>query len=212
MHDVNLDSSEQVIKVVTRSWVGVLNQIVFGVVVFLLVLVGTFMLARYGEQYFEGIPLPLVYLVLIGLAILIGLALIVSIYVYFASKLTITNQKVVHHHQTSLFSHKDSQLNIARVEDVTSVQPGILAKIFNFGTITVETAGEDDNFNFTYAKDAAAAANLINEQHTRFEQFQQSSGHHAGVGPVVSAVAPPPVVPPSGGDQNQPPAPPAPTG
>jgi hypothetical protein len=49
-----------------------------------------------------------------------------------------------------LFIRKVSRLSMANVEDVTAEQRGILATIFNYGTLTIQTAGTMENFIFTY--------------------------------------------------------------
>ena len=74
----------------------------------------------------------------------------VAAFLYTNNVVIITSEKVTQQLYLSLFNKKISQLSIADVQDVTVKQQGILAHIFNYGTITIETAGEQANYNFTF--------------------------------------------------------------
>lgn len=75
----------------------------------------------------------------------------VAAYVYTHNVLIVTSEKIAQQLYLSLFNKKISQLSIADVQDSTVKQDGIIAHIFNFGTVTIETAGEQSNYSFTFA-------------------------------------------------------------
>lgn len=106
-----------------------------------------------------------IYSVIALISLFIGLfliiAMVVATYVYKQSRLTVTSKNVVQVLQGGVFTRKISQISLANVEDVTSVQKGILAQLFGFGTVTVETAGEQANFVFNYAPQPARIAKII---------------------------------------------------
>lgn len=90
---------------------------------------------------------------LVGLVIaaaLVGIGLLVATYVYRQSRLIITNKNVTQVIQRSLFSRKVSELSLSNVEDVNVDQHGIIATIFGYGILNVQTAGEIENFVFSY--------------------------------------------------------------
>ncbi len=89
------------------------------------------------------------------------LVVIVATYIYRQNRITITDRNITQVLQYGLFSRKVSQLNINNVEDVTAVQKGVLATIFNYGTLKVETAGEQMNFHFTYCPNVGYYAKII---------------------------------------------------
>jgi hypothetical protein len=62
----------------------------------------------------------------------------------------ITNEKLAQLRYLSLFNRKISQLSIGDVQDVSVQQKGIFAHWFNYGTLIVETSGEQQNYTFTY--------------------------------------------------------------
>lgn len=89
--------------------------------------------------------------------------LFVATYVYRQSRLLVTDKSLVEVLQKSLFIRHISRLSMSNVEDVTSEQRGILATIFDFGTLTIQTAGEEDNFIFPTCPDPNKYAHQILE-------------------------------------------------
>ncbi len=104
-------------------------------------------------------------LVMIVLAAMLGLVGFVAAYVYNKSRLILTNQKVVYINYHSLISRQISQLNIGEVEDVSVIQPSLIHRIFKTGTITIETAGEQHNYNFSYAQNPHEFAHRTIQAH-----------------------------------------------
>ena len=74
----------------------------------------------------------------------------VAAFLYVNNVILVTSEKVCQQLYLSLFNKKISQLSIADVQDVTVKQQGIWAHLFNYGTLTVETAGEQSNYTFTF--------------------------------------------------------------
>jgi guanylate kinase len=62
---------------------------------------------------------------------------------------------------------------MSNVEDVSEEQRGILASIFSYGTLTVQTAGEMENFIFTLCPNPAALADRIIEARQAYAQSVQ---------------------------------------
>ena len=51
------------------------------------------------------------------------------------------------------------------VEDVTVVRHGILQTIFSYGNLSIETAGEKDNFSFAYTPSPDTYRRLVIKAH-----------------------------------------------
>ncbi|MCA9326893.1 hypothetical protein KDA14_00005, partial [Candidatus Saccharibacteria bacterium] len=68
---------------------------------------------------------------------------------------------------------KVSQLNLAHLADVTSRQD-FFGTIFGFGHLTVETPGEQDNYEFSVLANANAAAKDVIEAHENFQAALES--------------------------------------
>jgi membrane protein YdbS with pleckstrin-like domain len=122
----------------------------------------------------------LVALIIIFFAIiLMGVATLV----YRQSRLTVTDKNVIQIIQKGLFARKVSQISLANVEDVSSEQKGILANIFNFGALKIETAGEQANFNFPFCSNPHRVAHIIIEAK---DDFLQRTGQTGSVRNVIT--------------------------
>lgn len=101
-----------------------------------------------------GIELGAVRPIMIGIGFLLTVGGLVGTaigaYLYQANVVIITSEKIAQLLYTSLFDRKISQLSIGDVQDVSVQQKGIFARMFNYGTLVVETAGEQNNYTFTY--------------------------------------------------------------
>jgi len=109
-----------------------------------------------------GSVLALAGLAAVALVVIGGM---LAAYVYGKSRLILTNQKVVVVQYHSLFSREVSQLNIAEVEDVNVAQSTLMDRVLKSGTITIETAGEQNNYTLTWVKDPYEFARLTIRAH-----------------------------------------------
>lgn len=156
----SLDNDEQVLCDARQHPFGI-------IAVYLLCLFGLvgafFTVALFLPDYFgtSAQTYSVIALVSVIVGVFLVVAMVVATYVYKQSRLTVTNKNVIQVLQGGLFNRKISQISLANVEDVTSVQTGVLAQIFGFGTVKVETAGEQANFVFNYAPQPARIAKII---------------------------------------------------
>lgn len=80
---------------------------------------------------------------------------------YRSNVIFVTSEKIAQVIYVSLFNRKLSQLSIGDVQDVTVRQNGIFPRIFNYGTLVIETAGEQQNYSFTYVPKPYEASTAI---------------------------------------------------
>lgn len=107
--------------------------------------------------------------VLIG-GVLTTLAVVmtaIGVYLYSSNVMFVTSEKIAQVLYKSIFDRKISQLSIGDVQDVTVVQTGVFARIFKYGTIVIETAGEQQNYTFTFAPEPYENAKRIIGAHER---------------------------------------------
>ncbi|HEU5005251.1 MAG TPA: PH domain-containing protein [Candidatus Saccharimonadales bacterium] len=149
----NADSSlvepgEQVMDVIHRHAVGII-----GIYAQMVIAVGAiFALAILANNdVFGQIPSGYKGPILGGAILLSGIILVpllIQRFVYRQCRVIVTDKSLVTVVQKSLFSKKTSRLSMSNVEDVSAEQNGILPSMFNYGTLTIQTAGEEDNFIF----------------------------------------------------------------
>ncbi len=105
--------------------------------------------------------------VAVGFFLCVGSIIVTAIgaFLYKNNVVLITSEKITQMLYLSLFNRKISQLSISDVQDVTVKQSGIFAHIFNYGTLTIETAGEQSNYTFTFTPEPYEAAKSLVGSH-----------------------------------------------
>lgn len=71
-----------------------------------------------------------------------------SFIVYYLDMLIITNDRLVDVSQGNLFARTVSELDLYRIQDATSDVKGFFPTMFNYGTLEIQTAGEQKRFIF----------------------------------------------------------------
>ncbi len=112
---------------------------------------------------FRGIFVVIAMLLILGVAV----GTFIAAFLYRSSVIFVTSEKIAQVQYVSLFNRKVSQLSIGDVQDVTVNQKGILAHLFKYGTLVIETAGEQQNYTFTYVPDPYQISQLIVGAHER---------------------------------------------
>ncbi len=88
--------------------------------------------------------------------------------IYKGNQLIVSDKNVTQVLQIGLFDRKVSELSMANVEDVTAQQRGIFPTLLNYGTLRIETAGEQNNFVFIYCPHPNAYAKAILDSRLAF--------------------------------------------
>lgn len=154
---LELDPSEIILQQALRHPFGV--YVIYGVVAFVVTIVMAIagaVLINPEEFLGMGVSAGAASLIsMVALLVAVGSVIggMLAARVYGKSRMILTNQKVVLVQYHSIFSREISQLNIGEVEDVNVSQPTIFDRITKSGTITIETAGEQNNYKLTWMKD-----------------------------------------------------------
>ncbi len=158
-----LEPGEQMITVVRRHPIGI-------IIIYLEALIGVLALGVLAvfiaPDIFSDLSTQTNRLIIAGTIFAVAMlifVLFVATYVYRQSRLLVADKSLVQIMQKSLFIRKVSRLSMSNIEDVTAEQRGILATIFNFGTLTIQTAGELENFIFPTCPDPNKYAHKILE-------------------------------------------------
>lgn len=146
-----IDSGESVLHEVRRDLVGLAIVYSIGILGYLATIAMIiFMLPVVFPNADPG-ELNSNMVVFIGFTTVVAwLALMLFTYIFRQSKLIITNENLTQIIQNGLFSRSVAELSLADVEDVAADQHGVLASIFDYGSLKVETAGATDNFEFKF--------------------------------------------------------------
>ena len=165
---LNRDKNEKVVHEVKQHPFGMLVIWAMAATVVIATLVGLSYLN--GNQERLGIDNVSGIIAIIGtvFSVIVVLYAILMTWLYSQNELIITNENIIEITQKGIF-HKDvSQLNLAKIQDVSATHKGIFATIFKYGNITIETAGEKESFQFNYCPNASECAKEVIEAHQKY--------------------------------------------
>jgi hypothetical protein len=169
-----LEPGEEIVTVVRRSFIGLLGIYLVAIAavlaIFTLIIALTTDSVSAGDGY--EIPTEVDAIMVLGATFLV-LILFAATYIYRQSRLLITDRSLVQITQKSLFIRKVSRLSFSNVEDVSAEQRGILASLFGYGTLMVQTAGERDNFIFNLCPKPNQLADRIIEARQKYADTVQ---------------------------------------
>lgn len=104
------------------------------------------------------------------------LFLLLAAKVYNGNQLIVSDSNITQVLQIGIFNRKISELGMGNIEDVTAQQSGIFPTLLNYGTLKVETAGEQNNFVFVYCPNPNAYAKAMLDARQKF--VATHAGHH----------------------------------
>lgn len=105
---------------------------------------------------------------------------------YYLDVWVVTNRRIINIEQKSLFMRQSSEQKLYRIQDVTAELRGFFSTIFNYGTVYIQTAGEEQRFIFKQVPDPNGVARKINklaEERKRYERMLEHDDEpviHAG--------------------------------
>jgi hypothetical protein len=163
---IEFDAKERLELEIRKHPIGLFLVFATGVFVILAIMIVTgalSFLARDGNlrATVSGDYAPAIVLVGFILSLLAGGIMAIGAFLYRSNVVFVTNQKIAQVLYITIFNRKISQLNIGDIQDVTVTQKGFLAHVFNYGTLVIETAGEQQNYTFTFVPDPYIAAKTI---------------------------------------------------
>lgn len=91
----------------------------------------------------------IVYQLLAGLTFVILMVTLIQAATYALASITIAGDHIEVANWQTIFSSRVAQADYADIEDVTVTQGSILARIFGYGTLLIQTAGTQTNFEIT---------------------------------------------------------------
>lgn len=114
--------------------------------------------------FFSGLLVPwqqvIVYLVI---ASFFSLFLIYDQTLYTLDRLILTNKRILHIDWKSAFKKSETEAEIVDIQDIKTVDSGILSSIplFNYGTLTIETSSSKISIVFTEAPNPDEIKDLL---------------------------------------------------
>ena len=174
---VEFDEDETILAEVHKHPIGLAfiwltgGFITAAIVLSVLMVTNTSLLTNLGVSSSTSFNVLALFICLIT-SVLVFIATAVSAFIYKSSTIFVTSDKTAEVVYKSLFNRQVRQLGIGNVEDVTVIQKGILPRLFHFGDIIVETAGENQSPDFTTIPNPNVTSQIIIKAHEAYvEKF-----------------------------------------
>lgn len=108
--------------------------------------------------------------------ILTGLITLGAVWIWRNNRILVTNEHVVDIDQVTLFRRSVATLTLGRIQDVSAEVAGPAQTLLQYGTVTVQTAGQQEKFRFDYMPKPYEVEQYILEVHK--EYLEQHDDHH----------------------------------
>ncbi len=164
---IEFDSDETLLYEVRKHWFGLFLIYAVGTFISLVLIVVAMGAAVMTEESDFGTGVSLtslqmpVILICFIMAILAAVGTAIGAFLYRSNVILVTSEKLAQLLNITLFNRKISQLSIGDVQDVSVHQKGIFPHLFKYGTIVIETAGEQQNYTFTFTPFPYETAKVI---------------------------------------------------
>lgn len=164
---IEFDPDEQLLLEIRKHPIGLFFIYVTGIfIAFSLIsvitgLVVSGFIESIGFGGYESVAVFIGFLLSVG----IGVVTYINGFLYTHNVIFVTNEKIAQVVYITIFSRKVSQLGIGDAQDVTVEQKSFLARAYNYGTLTIETAGEQNNYVFNYVPNPYKASKVIISSH-----------------------------------------------
>jgi hypothetical protein len=179
--DLNLSEGEFVVSALDRHPIGLV--VIWGlagasiVVIFaaLFYLVDNSDSAGLGAFASGMSPAVLAIPVFLIIALILIFAFIAT-FIYNANRFFLTNESVIQHIQTGLFSKRQQTVSLANVEDASFTQDGIVPHLFDYGMIRLSTEGDETTYRFNFASRPQYYIGILNNAVEAFKNGRPVTG------------------------------------
>lgn len=170
--------NEQIIILLRRHWFTLFERIIIWVLIALMPVIGaqffsTILMNAWQSPIWRGI-------LIVSSATFYLYLWIFALYAfvdYYLDVWIVTSQRIINTEQKGLFARTSSEQKLSRIQDVTSEVVGIFETILDYGTIYIQTAGEQERFIFKqvpHPGDVAKKILKIIEQNKKFLQVMEA--------------------------------------
>lgn len=163
---IEIDQNEQMLRVVHRHWFVLLSDIfilIFAVAipVVLLILLNIFPITKIlsftGSTFAAGGFFFSAWMLIVWM---LAWKMWTN---YYLDVLIVTDKRIFNINQQGFFHRESGSFRIDRIQNITVDQEGIIQTLLNFGTVRIETAGENDEFIAAYIANPYSIKKFVNE-------------------------------------------------
>ena len=175
MTGYNLDPGEEIVKRINRHWIDQASiSLAAGIMIFAALAI-SYGFGRYRDQFPAFITGGVVAVIIGALLVTAVLILVIGVWVFRRNYVLITSHHLIQVEQQGLLHSQVDQVSLGRIQDVSGVESGLWQTMFNYGTVTVQSAGEARQFIMPRVPDPKPLADEILEMHEKFLQDHPGS-------------------------------------
>lgn len=163
---LEIDNNEQMLRIVRKHWFVLLSDLALLIVAFVIPVIPLSVfhfLPLEAIVSWSGTPAPALGFLIIAWFFVVWMLGWILWTNYYLDVLIVTNTRIFTIKQQGLFRRISSSFRIDRIQSATVDQRGILQTLLNFGTIHIETAGENEDFVGTFIARPYDLKKFINE-------------------------------------------------
>lgn len=151
-------AGEQTVLVKRRHWI-VLFGPVFMLIVFALI---PYVIYYYVNQTnWYGQWADLFWFLTAVYYLFLWDVLFYNLMIYTLNTIVITDKRVIKNEQSGFFKYSSAGLEVAKIQDVSVRVQGVLAAVFHFGDLEIQTAGSQNKFYFDRMPDPEKIKTVI---------------------------------------------------
>jgi uncharacterized membrane protein YdbT with pleckstrin-like domain len=168
-----IDKDEKILAVYRHHWFAYATSWVMGVVIAVVILGVSIALTMFGGDAGPIAPYRSQVLAAgVALAVVIFAGSFVPVYLRSQEQLVLTEEAFLQVLQPSLFASKIDQVGLQHIADV-SVRQDMFGTIFGYGHITIETPGEQNNYQFAIVPQPHVVAREVIQAHENYNAALQ---------------------------------------
>lgn len=168
-HFKGQEDREKVLLVLHRHWFDILCQFLLIIAMLFLLFGSFFILPRIFPNLMNNINRPFFFF-LENLFFLLAWIILFLVWVdYYFDVWIVTDQRIVNIEQKGLFSRVVSELELEKIQDITTDVKGVIPTFLNYGDLQVQTAAEEERFQFHNIPDPYEVKNIIMNLHKKSE-------------------------------------------
>jgi hypothetical protein len=153
------DSDEDIVLIVRSHWIAYVPSILLALLVMVIPVIFLILSANY-----PFIGSPVLYTGMLVVAVVIAINIVITtILRWFYTVNIITDQRIVVIEMNNAFSHKYSEAQLEKIEDVTHQTLGFIGTFFDVGNVYIDTAGHGVDFTLKTLPRPRDVQDVIND-------------------------------------------------
>jgi hypothetical protein len=167
-------NGEKILKVLHRHWFNVITKFLLIFLMIGLLLASYLITSFFFDAFTQQALINLTTFIRSLFFTFLWLLFFVIWIDYYFDVWIVTNERVVNIEQKGLFTRVVSELELEKIQDVTTDVRGVIPTLLNYGNLLIQTAGEKERFIFRNIPDPYAVKDLIMKLQNELEDKEEN--------------------------------------